>query len=123
MNHTIPWRMIAFIVGLFLALGLTGLTVRSCTKARQAAAETRVERAGADALANSAADAVGAVGGLQTRDLSGDQTTRENDDAIRSAPGAGAPVDPAVRGAGIDSLCKRAAYRDDRRCVQRAPAP
>ena len=37
---------------------------------------------------------------------------------IRNAKGADAPVDPAVRDAGLASLCRRAAYRSSERCLR-----
>ena len=73
--------------------------------------------------------AVGAIG-LTLTACGGDPTegeqsatdtiTRENDHAIRTAPGADAPVDPALRDTGLAGLCRRAAYRGDPKCVQHA---
>ena len=96
--------------------------VVQCHDARTAGQETRVVRGQAGAVTDSAADAIGAVGGLHGRDQASDDLTKENKSAILSAPGAGALVAPAVHGAGRDSLCRRAAYRGSLDCVQRSTA-
>jgi len=84
--------------------------------------ETRLAKEQAGAATDSAADAIGTVGGLYDRVQASDDLTKENERAILSAPGAGAPVAPAVDAAGRDSLCRRPAYRGSVECVQRAVA-
>lgn len=81
-------------------------------------AELNANRAGA--AIESGADAAGTVGEVGTRASETDMITRENENAIRNAEGADAPVNPAAAAAGRDSLCRRAAYRDSPECVQRA---
>jgi len=83
-------------------------------------AELNANRAGA--AIESGADAAGTVGEVGTRASETDLITRENENAIRNAPGADAPVDPAANAAGRSSLCRRAAYRNSPECVQH-PAP
>ncbi|MFC0204744.1 hypothetical protein [Novosphingobium soli] len=96
--------------------------VERCQRARQAGKEAALSAKQGEAALGSGKDAVGAVGAVSGRSSASDDLTRENDDAIRKAPGAEAAVDPRLRDAGLDSLCKRAAYRDSEQCLQRAAA-
>lgn len=57
-------------------------------------------------------DAVGVVVGNADTQAATDQTTKENRDAILNAPGAQAPVDPAVGDAGRRAVCMRQSARD-----------
>ena len=86
-------------------------------------AEARLGRNQAEAALQNGVDAVGSVGKQQASEAATDILTRENDSAIRSAPGASAPVDPAVRDAWLRSVCKRRSSRGDPKCVQFAPTP
>lgn len=86
-------------------------------------AEARLGRNQAEAALDNGRDAVGAVGKQQAGEAATDTLTRENDSAIRSAPGAAAPVDPALRDAWLRSVCKRRSASRDPKCVQFAPAP
>lgn len=79
-------------------------------------AEARLSRNQAQAAQESGSDAVNTVGQAGEREAASDALTRENEAAIRAAPGAADPVTAEARGAGIAALCKRAAYRDDPRC-------
>jgi len=108
------------LVALLLAVLLFGIT--QCRSGRNAAEEARVSNGQAEAMTESAADAIGSVGALKARDTRSNDLTRENFDAIRNAPGADAPVDSGVHGAGLDSLCRRAAYRGSEQCLQHAAA-
>ncbi|MEN2791538.1 hypothetical protein ABC974_18025 [Sphingomonas oligophenolica] len=88
--------------------------------ARTARAETRLAAGQAAAALASGRDAGNAIGNRMDADAETDTITRENDHAIRTAPGADAPVDPALRDAGLAGLCRRAAYRRDPKCLQHA---
>jgi hypothetical protein len=89
---------------------------------KTAKVEAKLGKEQADAALQSGADAVGTVAGVNASDADTDSITRSNDRDIRTAPGANAPVDPAVAAAGRRSLCKRAANRNKPECVQHAPA-
>ena len=89
---------------------------------KRARAEAELNAGRADAGIASGQDAANTVGAAGGRESAIDQRTRENEHAIRNAPGADAPVDDGVHGAGIDSLCRRAAYSRDPRCLQQPPS-
>lgn len=80
--------------------------------------EIKLDKEQGKAAATSGKDAVDTLGNTMANEQAADLITRENQDAIRNAQGAGAPVDPSLRDAGIASLCRRAAYRRDPRCLQ-----
>lgn len=80
-------------------------------------AEARLARNQSQAALESGSDAVNTVGKAGDREAAGDAVTRENDVAIRNAPGAADPVSAEARAAGIAALCRRAAYKDDPRCL------
>lgn len=62
-------------------------------------------------------DAVAITTAAGAREAQADNITRSNADEIRKAPGADAPIDPALAAAGRRGLCKRKAYRDRPECV------
>lgn len=111
------WGMIALIA---LLLALWGLYGAFTAKPK---AEARLGKNTTEAALQSGSDAVATVGAAAQRDQAADDLTRSNADDISHAKGADAPVDPAARDAGLRSLCKRAAYRGDDKCVQLAPSP
>ena len=115
-------KPVRWLIGGAILFLLVGFTVNRCTVARQAGAEARLERATGQASSESAKDAVDTLEGVSGRAQSGDAITRENENAIRKAPGADAIVDPAVADAGLDSLCRRRVYQCEPKCVQRAVA-
>ena len=122
------WRSLApkgrWVLGILAALFLLAVIggVRSCQTAQIAKTETRLSKGQTGAALESGADAVGTVGDVGDRASTSDQLTRENADDIRNAPGADAPVDPAVHAAGLRALCTRAAYRGRPECVQQPAA-
>jgi len=118
---TLATRIVAALSVLLLIVGV--LYLRSCQEARQRAAESRLQRGQAGALSDSAADAIGAVQGAAARERAEEELTRRNEREIRDAPGASDAVNPAVRDAGLASLCRRAAYRDSERCRLRGAPP
>lgn len=82
-------------------------------------AEARLGRNQAEAASESGADAVNTVGRAADREAAADALTRSNEEDIRNAEGADAEVAAPVRDAGLDALCKRAAYRNSLRCLER----
>ena len=108
-------------IGLILVVLIFG--VSQYRDARSSRQETRLSESQAEAVSDSAVDAIGSVGGLHSRDTRSDELTRENSNAIHNAPGADAPVDRRATDAGLDSLCRRPAYRGSEFCLQRSAAP
>ena len=114
-------KVVAVLVLVVLLLG--ALQLRSCVQARQQAAQSKVDDAQHGALQNSAADAVNTGAGVAANQMASEDLTRANEREIRNAEGAGDAVNAGVRDAGLRSLCRRAASRNDPRCrVQPAPA-
>lgn len=115
-------RTIALIaIAVALVLGI--LWLRSCQAERTAAAREKVATEQAGAAMQSGTDAVQTLGNQQANEIAADAVTRENDDAIHKADGATVQVAPAVRDAGLASLCRRASYRRSHsECVQQ-PSP
>lgn len=111
------------VTGVLLALLLAGfLLVLAWRGQATAKVEARLANNQAQAALDSGADAVSAVGAVGAAEIRIDVITRENERAIRTAPGADAPVDPAIHAAGIASLCRRAANRGRAECMQQPPA-
>lgn len=108
------------VVALILLVIAGALVARSCSEARTATASTKLANSQAGAAAASGADAVNTVGNRMDADAATDTITRENADAIHHAEGAAAPVAAPVRDAGLASLCRRAAYLRDPKCLQYA---
>jgi hypothetical protein len=115
---TTAGRAMAALAIVALLAGL--LTVDRCQTARTARTEARLATGQADAAVQSGADAVNTVGNRMSADAAIDTITQENRDAITKADGASAPVAAPVRNAGLRSLCGRAAYSGNPRCVQHA---
>lgn len=119
---TKPIMRAAIAVALVLVIVL-GLQVKGCMDARREAAALKVQGAQAEAGAVSAADAIGAAGEVNQREREADALTRTNEKEIRNAQGADVRVDDRATAAGLDGLCRRAAYRDTARCRMRGAAP
>lgn len=113
-----------WVLGIGLALFLVAVIggVRSCQSAQTAKVEARLGKNQTGAALASGADAVETIGDQQGREAAADQLTRENADAIRNAPGADAPVDPALDAVARERLCRRAAYRVRPECLQQPAA-
>ena len=111
-------RFLTFaLIGVALALMWWGYS--SLTSGKAAKVESKLNRETANAAIESGTDAVNTVGAVGASAEQSDQIGRENADAIRNAPGASAPVDPAANAAGLRSLCRRAANRERAECLQR----
>jgi hypothetical protein len=115
-------RIIAMIVGALLLIVGLALLVHSCDVRRSKDAQSRVNQGQAGAFANSASDAVGAIGNASANEAASDDLTQSNERDIRNAKGSNAAVDSAARDAGLRALCLRRAYRDSPRCKLLKPA-
>jgi type II secretory pathway component PulM len=109
--------VIVLLVVLLVTLGPA-----ACNKIRSMQAQQRLNQGQTEALGNSAQDAVQTQGKANQRERESEDLTRTNNQEIRDAEGANDPVNPAVRDAGIRSLCRRAQYRDSERCRVLKPA-
>jgi len=118
MTRTTIIRLAAVLLAALLALYL----VNAVTGGKVAQAVARLQTNIAGAAIESGRDAVQAVGSQGSAEDAIDQRVKENERAIRSAPGADAPVDPALRDTALRGLCRHAANRGDPRCVQFTPA-
>lgn len=75
----------------------------------------------AQAQGESGHDAVDVTGNVADNQAAGVVVGQENDNVIDHTSGAAATIDPALRAAGLQSLCARASYRSTHpACVQRA---
>lgn len=110
------------LIGMALAVLLAAWALSAMTGGTTARTEAKLNRNVAEAAMASGQDAVATIGAQTAAEQAADALTKENDDAIRNAEGAGAPVPPAVAAAGRFSLCKRAAYRGSAECMQFTPA-
>lgn len=102
---------------LLVLLVLAVLGVRSCAQDDPAAPIAKVDAARDAALVGVAADGNAITANTITAAADNAATTKENEDAIRAAPGATMPVPAAANDAGLRALCLRAAYRDQPRCA------
>lgn len=106
--------LLLFVLAMLFIAAAVALS--RCSSGRQQRAQGRVDAGQAGAFANSTADAIAVQQAAHGREDASEQLSRTNEEEIRNAQGASAPVDPAVRDAGLRSLCRRAAYRDSPRC-------
>jgi hypothetical protein len=112
---------VAIVVAIVVAIALLGPA--ACNRLRSQGVQHRLDEGQTAALANSAADAIATQGAAAVREQKSEELTRSNEKEIRNAEGANDAVNPAVRDAGLRSLCRRAAYRDSERCrMLAAPA-
>ncbi len=111
-------RLAAIGAGLLLLtlLVLAVLGVRSCAQ-EPAAPIAQVDSARDAALVGVAAEGNAITTNAMSNAAEIAATTKENEDAIRAAPGATTPVPAAANDAGLRALCMRAAYRDKPRCA------
>lgn len=114
---TLP--LLTKLAAIALVVGVAGglFAWHQWTVARNAKTEATLGKNQAGAATASGADAANTVGNRMDADAAEDTLTRSNDDDIRKADGASAPVAAPVRDAGLRSLCRRAAYRGDPKCV------
>lgn len=114
-------RVVLIAAAVLLIFG--SLVLRSCQTAGTARTKAKLATGQAGAAIESGGDAAQTIGNQAAAEAATDALTRENEHAIRTAPGANAPVDPAARDAGLRALCRRAAYRGDPKCMRFAAAP
>ncbi|HEV2044608.1 MAG TPA: hypothetical protein VGR05_08020 [Sphingomicrobium sp.] len=107
------------MIGLLIALAGPA----ACRKLNAESARARLGEESAKAASRNGEDAVATVGAAARRERQSGELTQSNEREIRNAQGADARLDPAVRDAGLDGLCRRSAYRDDERCRLRRIAP
>ncbi|MDQ0462645.1 hypothetical protein QO010_000393 [Caulobacter ginsengisoli] len=111
------WRALSpagWAIGAALALTMLAAGWWLITEPGRARARTNLAAAEAIQAQGQAAagrDAVAIVTASAARDAATDRQTQENRDAILAAPGASAPVDPAVGAAGRRAVCLRHASR------------
>jgi len=118
-----PARWIAgFVMAVIVAFGVVLYITGALTRGASAKVEAKLSGNQVGAAQASGRDAVNTVASAASSEAAIDAITLENDRAIRAAPGAGAPVDPHLRDAGLAGLCRRAAYSRDQRCLQFTPA-
>lgn len=110
-------RTLLYFAAVVTALAIL-LALYSCSRQRDAATEAKISSGQAGAAIQSGADAVDMLGNRADADAATDEITRENANAIHHAEGADAPVAADARAAGLRSLCKRQAYRDDPKCLR-----
>lgn len=110
-------RPVPWLLGLLALFLLTGFTVNRCSAVRQAQGEARLSDQVGKAGTDNAGVAIQTGGAVAERAADGDALTRETNHAIRSAPDAA-----GVHAAGLDGLCKRAAYRCTSDCLHRTVA-
>lgn len=114
-------RWIIFGLLAVLLIGVAAL-VQSWRSSSTAKTEANLSRNQIEAALESGADAVGTIGKQSAAEDATDTITRENENAIRSAPGADTPVPAAVDAVARERLCRRAAYSQRPECLQYAPA-
>lgn len=115
MSRIIRLGMPVLLVALLIVAAIYG--PRACRRAPDEATMTKVDNARTGAVVDAAIEAAAGTAKAMTEAADIDATTKENDRAIRSTPGADAPVPAAVNDAGMRALCVRASYRDQPRCI------
>lgn len=111
-TRTVTWAIGAVLLLLLALWAYNALT-------RDAKTEAKLGRNQAEAASEAGRGAVNTVATAGARETDGEELTRSNEKEIRNAEGADAQVHGAARDAGLNSLCRRAAYRSDPRCVSR----
>jgi hypothetical protein len=113
-----PWLALAALALLILLAGPA-----SCRKQARLAAEARAAAEQRTAGAASGRDAVATAGAAAARERASDELAQANHKEIDDADGADVAVGGDVTRAGLDGLCRRAAYRDSERCRVRGADP
>jgi hypothetical protein len=107
---------------IFIALGVVALVslamaVKSCSGAQRRAAEAQAGQVRAEGQVKAATDATGLTANAMEAAAESKDLGRESEDVIRKAPGADAPVDPALATAARRRLCLRPANVRKSSCV------
>ncbi len=108
------------VIGGLLLVAILALlfAVQSCSTARTAKTQARLNENQTEAATASGSDAVNTVGQQGGREDAIDAITKDNANAIRSTEGAGAPVSDALDAVARERLCQRAVYRVRPECLQ-----
>jgi uncharacterized protein HemX len=114
-------KIIAILILAAFVIGLAWFGLTQWRHARTAATESRLQQNQGTAAVESAKDAIATQGAAAARETASEALTAANEKEIRNAKGSDAAVDPAVRDAGLAGLCRRAAYRGDKRCLRFTP--
>lgn len=122
-DKAIRGAKIAVAILVVVILILITSQVRSCSQARQRAAEARVERGQAEAARKNTEDAIATHGNVSAAAAATERTGDENERTIRSAPGAGQPLDPRLNRAARSGMCKYAVNRNKPECRVQQPDP
>lgn len=83
-------------------------------------AEAKLRGNQVEAAQASGKDSVNTVATAGAREAASRDLDRANEGDIRNAEGADAAVAAPVRDSGLASLCRRASYRDNPKCLHRA---
>ncbi|MBO9380149.1 hypothetical protein GG804_25610 [Sphingomonas histidinilytica] len=108
----LPYLLIAILGGVLI----WWLFIRPAQLAREGE-QAKMDSAIQSGATKAATGALKIAVDVQGQRAAIDAQTRSNQDAILSAAGAGAPVDPAVYSALHDALCLRAAYQSEPDCA------
>lgn len=111
------------VVGIIFFLLIAVWGPAACQRIRSLTAQGKVDEAQSGAFHNSAGDAVNTTGNVASNAAASEGLTRSNEKEIRNAQGASDRVNPDVGRAGLNSLCRRAAYRNDPACRVQQPHP
>ena len=117
MNPFRTFSRLAWALALIALLVLILFVVSWCSE-RKRVGVAKTGQIIAEGQTAAGRDAVGITAADAKADAATANINRENEDAIRNAPGADALVDPALAAAGRAGLCKYASYRDRPECVQ-----
>lgn len=111
-----PPRTLALIAGIIL-LAIAAWAIPSClAKQRNAASQTRVDRAQATATVESAREASATQSTVNANEVASEALGRSNERSIRDAKGSDAVVSPAAHDAGLRAICRRKVNRDREQC-------
>ena len=109
------------VAGALLLVLLIVLAVNTCQKKNTLEAQSKMDKAQTGAVIESSKDASNVQATVAANDAATADVSRQNEKEIRDAKGADAVVDPAVLAARLNSLCRRAAYRNDPACRVQQP--
>ncbi|MEH3122424.1 MAG: hypothetical protein PGN16_10680 [Sphingomonas phyllosphaerae] len=101
---------------LLVLIGLAVLGVRACAREQDAPSST-IDASRDAALVGGAAEGNAITADAMTNAADIAATTKENENAIRSAPGGDTRVPAASNRAALGRLCLRPSYHADPRCA------
>lgn len=107
----VGWAVMAVLLLIAMWWAYSALT-------RDARTEARLGKNQAEAAQESGSDAVNTIGRAGERENASGDLDKTNATEIHDAEGADQAVSGGVRDAGLASLCRRAAYRNDPKCMQ-----